>query len=110
MKMTKLATDFDVIVIGGGINGLTSAAYLAKSGFRVAVVEKGDQLGAHCATEEYATPGWRNNPHASGIWVGHSPAMLDLELERFGLNLFVPQFSRAQPSLVERPSYQICGI
>lgn len=94
-----LETDFDVIVIGGGINGLTTAGYLAKSNLKVAVVEKGDQLAAHCATEEYSTPGWRNNAHASGIWVGHSPAMLDLELEKFGLELIVPQFSRAQPFL-----------
>ncbi len=92
-----LMTDFDAIVIGGGINGLTSAGYLAKSGLKVAVVEKRDQLGTHCSTEEFATPGWRNNPHASGIWVGHSPAMLDLELEKFGLELIVPRHSRAQP-------------
>jgi len=90
---------FDVIVIGGGINGLTAAAYLAKSGFQVAVVEKRDQLGTHCSTEELATPGWKNNPHASGIWVGHSPAMLDLDLEAHGLELIFPRFSRAQPFL-----------
>jgi phytoene dehydrogenase-like protein len=95
----SLQTEFDVIVIGGGINGLTAAGYLAKVGLKVAVVEKRDQLGTHCSTEEFATPGWRNNPHASGIWVGHSPAMLDLELERFGLELIFPRFSRAQPFL-----------
>ncbi|MFQ5986610.1 MAG: phytoene desaturase family protein, partial [Thermoplasmata archaeon] len=55
--------------------------------------------GTHCSTEELATPGWKNNPHASGIWVGHSPAMLDLDLEAHGLNLMFPRFSRAQPFL-----------
>ena len=94
-----LDTEFDAIVIGGGINGLTAAGYLAKTGLSVAVVERRDQLGAHCSTEELSTPGWKNNPHASGIWVGHSPAMLDLELERFGLDLIFPRFSRAQPFL-----------
>ncbi|HKM76754.1 MAG TPA: NAD(P)/FAD-dependent oxidoreductase [Candidatus Bathyarchaeia archaeon] len=92
-------TEFDVIVIGGGINGLTAAAYLAKCGLKTAVVERRDQLGTHCSTEEFATPGWRNNPHASGIWVGHSPAMLDLELEKFGLDLYFARHSRAQPYL-----------
>ncbi len=95
----SLQTEFDVIVIGGGINGLTAAGYLAKTGLKVAVIEKRDQLGTHCSTEEFSTPGWRNNPHASGIWVGHSPAMMDLELERFGLELIFPRFSRAQPFL-----------
>ncbi len=99
VEMGTLATEFDVIVIGGGINGLTAAAYLAKSGLAVAVIERRDQIGTHCATEEFATPGWRNNPHASGIWVGHSPAMLDLDLERFGLDLFAARHSRAQPFL-----------
>lgn len=46
-------TEFDVIVIGGGINGLTAAAYLTKCGLRVAVVERRDQLGTHCSTEEF---------------------------------------------------------
>ena len=94
-----MTTDFDVIVIGGGINGLTAAAYLAKAKLKVALVERRDQVGTHCATEEFATPGWRNNPHASGIWVGHSPAMLDLELEKFGLDLYSARHVRAQPYL-----------
>jgi phytoene dehydrogenase-like protein len=95
----KVQTEFDAIVIGGGINGLTTAAYLAKLGLAVAMVERRDQLGTHCSTEEFGTPGWRNNPHASGIWVGHSPAMLDLELERFGLDLYFARYARAQPFL-----------
>ncbi len=96
---SKLATEFDVIVIGGGINGLTAAAYLAKAGAKVALIERRDQVGTHCATEEFATPGWRNNPHASGIWVGHSPCMMDLELEKFGLDLYPARHVRAQPFL-----------
>lgn len=95
----ELPTEFDAIVVGGGINGLTAGAYLAKVGLKVAIVERRDQLGTHCSTEEFSTPGWRNNPHASGIWVGHSPAMLDLELERFGLDLYFSRHTRAQPFL-----------
>lgn len=95
--MPEVVTDFDVIVVGGGINGLTAAAYLAKSGLSTAVVERRDQIGTHCSTEELKVPGWKNNPHASGIWTGHSPCMMDLELEKHGLELIHPRFSRAQP-------------
>ncbi len=97
--MPELTTEFDAIIIGAGINGLTTAAYLAKCNLKVAVIEKRDQVGTHCATEEFATPGWRNNPHASGIWVGHSPAMLDLDLEKYGLDLYSARHVRAQPYL-----------
>jgi phytoene dehydrogenase-like protein len=96
---TPATSVFDVIVIGGGANGLTAAAYLAKSGLKVAVVERNDKVGTHMTTGELSTPGWKNNPHASGLWAGHSPAVLDLELERYGLNIIFPRFSRAQPFL-----------
>ncbi len=49
--------DYDVIVVGGGINGLTAAAYLAKAGMSVAVFEARGQCGAHCDTVELGLPG-----------------------------------------------------
>ena len=44
--------DYDAVVIGGGINGLTTAAYLAKAGMSVGVFEARGQCGAHCDTVE----------------------------------------------------------
>jgi len=38
-------SDYDVIVIGGGVAGLTSAAYLAQAGARVLVCEQGQRVG-----------------------------------------------------------------
>ncbi len=50
--------DFDVIVIGAGHNGLVSAAYLAKAGRRVLVLEQRDAIGGAAVTEEIM-PGFR---------------------------------------------------
>src|SRR4051812_32889185 len=49
---------FDVIVIGGGHNGLVCAAMLGKRGRKVLVLESADQLGGAARTEEFA-PGFR---------------------------------------------------
>ena len=49
---------FDAIVIGAGHNGLTCAAYLARAGLKVIVVERTDRVGGACVTEELF-PGFR---------------------------------------------------
>jgi phytoene dehydrogenase-like protein len=49
---------YDAIVIGAGHNGLVSACYLARSGFKVLVVERSDRIGGACVTEELF-PGFR---------------------------------------------------
>ncbi len=79
--------DYDVIVVGGGINGLTAAAYLAKAGLSVAVFEARGQCGAHCDTVELGLPGFLHNTHAAWLVPAMSPAMADLDLEGFGLDL-----------------------
>ncbi len=79
--------DYDVIVIGGGVNGLTAAAYLAKAGMSVAVFEARGQCGAFCDTIELGLPGFLHNTHAAWIVPAMSPPMADLELERHGLSL-----------------------
>jgi beta-carotene ketolase (CrtO type) len=79
--------DYDVVVVGGGINGLTVAAYLAKAGLSVGVFEARGQCGAHCDTVELGIPGFLHNLHATWLVPSMSPAMADLELERYGLEL-----------------------
>jgi phytoene dehydrogenase-like protein len=43
---------WDAIVVGGGHNGLTTGAYLARSGLRTLILERRDILGGACVTEE----------------------------------------------------------
>ena len=80
--------DTDYIVIGGGHNGLVTAAYLAKAGQRVEVLERYKILGGYNTTEEMpAAPGYRLNIGAlEHIAIFDTPLVADLELEKHGLD------------------------
>ena len=79
----------DVVVIGGGLNGLVVATYLAKAGRRVLVLERRTSVGGSTVTEEIA-PGFRCDTclHDAG-WLSPRIAR-DLELERQGLVVLHP--------------------
>jgi len=79
--------EYDVIIIGGGINGLTAAIYLQKSGLSVACFERKLEAGSGCCTEEVMQPGVKVNLCACNMVTLWSPAYADLELERFGLEM-----------------------
>src|ERR1019366_7546690 len=85
---------YDIIVVGGGINGLAAAAYLQKSGLQTAVFERRDESGTFCSTEEVLYPGVKVNMHASLLLTHYGQAYVDLELERFGLELLRPPGSK----------------
>ena len=94
--------DYDAIVIGGGINGLTAATYLAKSGMSVAVFERRGQCGAHCDTLELGMPGFLHNLHATWLITAMSPAMEDLDLVGHGLELVATDVAYAKEFLSGR--------
>ncbi len=82
---------FDAIVIGAGHNGMALAAYLAKSGWSVAVLERRTEEGGGLSTEEVTEPNFLHNLHSNyHSLVGLSPAYDDLELFDNGVDYAHP--------------------
>ena len=87
---------WDVLIVGGGHNGLACAAYLARAGRRVLVLESRERLGGACTIEE-PWPGFQTSPCAYLLGLLHPKVIEELGLVDLGLRwtiadagLFVP--------------------
>jgi phytoene dehydrogenase-like protein len=78
----------DAVIVGAGHNGLTAAAYLARAGLSVQVLERRDIAGGACVTEEL-WPGVRASPGAYTLSLLRPEIIRDLELARHGLHVAV---------------------
>ena len=79
-------TRYDSIVVGGGHNGLVCAAYLARSGRSVLVLEAASQVGGAAVTREFA-PGFKVSACAHLLHLMPPALMRELDLETLGLRL-----------------------
>jgi len=80
--------NYDAIIIGAGHNGLTNAAYLAKAGLNVVVLEKNDFIGGASCTQE-THEGWMYSSYSYVCSMMRQAIHRDLDLARHGL-LIVP--------------------
>src|SRR5688572_32067157 len=90
-----MSSNYDVAIIGGGHNGLIAAAYLAKAGRRVVVLERRDRVGGAAVSEE-VFPGFTFSVFSYVVSLLRPEIIRDLELPRHGL-LILPLESTITP-------------
>ena len=103
---------FDAIIIGGGHNGLVCAAYLARAGHKVCVLERRHVLGG-CATTEAIWPGYKVSTAAYVISLFLPQIIRELKLKEYGLTVLPRDPSSFTPlpdgrSLLLGPDGDLC--
>ena len=83
----------DVVIIGGGHNGLVTAFYLAKAGYKPLVLERGAQVGGAAVTDEFH-PGFRCSTLAHTAGPIRPDVVRDMQLEKHGLKWITPDVCR----------------
>ena len=83
-------TKRDVVIIGGGHNGLVTAFYLAKAGFKPLVLERRSQVGGAAITDEFH-PGFRCSTLAHTAGPIRPDIVRDMHLEKHGLRFITPE-------------------
>ena len=89
-----MAETRDVVIVGGGHNGLVAAFYLAKAGFKPLLLERRAQVGGAAITEEFH-PGFRCSTLAHNTGPLRADIVRDMQLEKHGLKLTTPDVSTA---------------
>lgn len=98
-----MAEEYDGIILGAGPNGLTVAAYLAKAGLKILVLEKNFEAGGGLATEQVTLPGFLHNTHAVYMpMVDYAPPLTDFDeylTKDYDLEFVFPSLVMAMPFL-----------
>jgi phytoene dehydrogenase-like protein len=87
-----------VVIIGGGHNGLITAFYLAKGGFRPVVLESREMVGGGAVTEEFH-PGFHGSTLAHTLGPLREDVARDLQVEKFDCQIFQPDPRVFSPTL-----------
>ncbi|MBV8289292.1 MAG: NAD(P)/FAD-dependent oxidoreductase, partial [Hyphomicrobiales bacterium] len=89
---------YDVVIIGGGHNGLTCAAYLGMAGLKVKLLERRSMVGGAAVTEEFC-PGFRNSIAAYTVSLLNPKIIADLRLFEHGLKIVERRAQNFLPTL-----------
>lgn len=88
----------DGVFVGGGHNSLVCAAYLARAGLRVLVLEAAPRIGGGTTTDEVTLPDFKHNLHAFFVrWAPEYAVWRDLELDRYSVRSIYPPVQNAVP-------------
>ncbi|MGF1549545.1 MAG: phytoene desaturase family protein [Sphingomonadaceae bacterium] len=87
----------DLLVIGGGHNGLVCAFYCARAGMKVTLLEARDIVGGAAVTEEFH-PGFRNSTAAYTVSLLQPKIICDMALERHGLRVVLREIDNFLPT------------
>jgi phytoene dehydrogenase-like protein len=97
----------DVLILGGGHNGLVCAAYLAAAGLKVRVLERRSIVGGAAVTEEFH-PGFRNSVASYTVSLLNPNVIRDLRLSEHGLRVVERPYSNFLP-LADGGSFRLGG-
>src|SRR6266853_4638271 len=86
---SNTAANRDVVIIGGGHNGLVTAFYLAKAGYKPLVLERRAQVGGAAVTDEFH-PGFRISTLSHSAGPIRPDIVRDMHLEKHGVKFITP--------------------
>ena len=90
MPKQKRSPERDLVIVGGGHNGLVTAFYLARAGYKPLVLERNAQVGGAAVTDEFH-PGFRCSTLAHTAGPIRPEIVRDMQLEKHGLKLITPE-------------------
>ena len=96
----------DVVILGGGHNGLVCAFYLARAGLKVTVLERRGVVGGAAVTEEFH-PGFRNSTASYTVSLLNPRVIADMDLVRHGLRVVERRMANFLP--LEDDRYLLAG-